>query len=75
MGRGVDKGRFNVRLREGIHEAAKKHAGGWDTYALEDQWRDMLANKSEVPENPEGSFIGFVKWYVKKNGSARGGRF
>lgn len=64
-----------VRLRDGIHDAAKKHSEGWDTYALEDQWRDMLAGKNEVPENPEGSFIGFVKWYVAENGSARGGRF
>lgn len=62
-----------ILLKPGIHDAAKKHASGWDTYALEEEWRAMLSAKSEVPSNPEGSFIGYVKWYVKEKGSARGG--
>ncbi|QDG74396.1 replication initiator protein A [Labrenzia sp. PHM005] len=60
-----------VKLKLGVHEAAKKLAAGWDTYSLEDDWRAMLAQKGEVPANPEGSFVGFVKWYVQKHGAAR----
>ena len=60
-----------VTLKSGIHERAKKFASGWDIYVLEGAWREMLAQKGNVPENPEGSFIGYVKWYVEKNGSAR----
>jgi hypothetical protein len=59
-----------VSLKSGIHEAAKKHAQGWDTYALESDWRNMLAQKKVVPDNPEGSFIGYVKKYVQRHGSA-----
>ena len=59
-----------VSLKPGIHEAAKKHAAGWDIYFLEGEWRDMLARKGSVPDKPNGSFIGFVKWYVKTNGPA-----
>jgi plasmid replication initiation protein len=60
-----------LKLKGGIHESAKKHAQGWDTYVLEGDWRSMLAQKNEIPSNAEGSFIGYVKWYVQKNGSAR----
>jgi len=59
-----------IALKHGIHEAAKKHAAGWDTYALEQSWRNMLFEKGEVPDNPEGSFLGYIKWYVQKNGTA-----
>ena len=59
-----------VVLRNGVHEAAKKHAQGWDTHFLESEWRMMLSQKNDVPENPEGSFIGYIKWYVKENGGA-----
>lgn len=60
-----------VHLSMSIHEAAKKHAQGWDIYAIEDDWRAMLQQKGTVPDKPEGSFIAYVKWYVTKNGSAR----
>lgn len=61
-----------IKLKNGIHEAAKTHAQGWDTYVLEQNWRSMLAQKNEVPKNIEGSFIGYVKWHAQENGSARG---
>ena len=59
-----------VGLKAEIHTAAKKYASGWDTHALEQKWRDMLHGKGEAPDNPEGSFIGYVKWYVSENGCA-----
>jgi len=60
-----------VPLKHGIHERAKKYASGWDVYFLEAEWRAMLQSKNTLPEKPEGSFIGFVKWYVEKHGNAR----
>ena len=33
--------------------------------------RNWLAGKGIVPNNPEGSVVGFVKAYVEKHGSAR----
>lgn len=58
-----------VKLKPRIHEAAKKFASRWDTHSLESDWRLMLADKNEIPKNPEGSFIGYVKWRVKKDGN------
>jgi hypothetical protein len=52
-------------------ETAKKFAAGYDLYFLESEWRNMLAAKKSIPDNPEGSFVSYVKWYVKKHGSAR----
>lgn len=59
-----------IRLKSGIHEAARNHAKGWCPYHLESEWRGMLAQKGDIPANPEGSYIGYVKWYAQKNGSA-----
>lgn len=60
-----------VILRGSGHETAKRFAQGWCTHHLEGKWRNWLGGKGVVPENPEGSFVGFVKSYVSKNGSAR----
>ena len=59
-----------VFLKPSTHEVARKFAGGYDLYFLEGAWRDMLHDKGGIPENPDGSFMGFVKWYVQKNGKA-----
>lgn len=59
-----------LTLKTGIFDAARKHAGGYDVYFLETEWRGMLQSKGGIPDNPEGSFIGFVKWYVETNGRA-----
>ena len=47
-------------LRTDTYEKAKKVAPGFDVYALEQDWRDWLANK-EPPEHPDAAFIGFCK--------------
>lgn len=60
-----------VFLKSSTHEIARKFAGGYDLHFLESAWRDLLQGKGGIPENPDGSFIGFVKWYVEKNGTAR----
>ena len=60
-----------VILRGSGHETAKRFAEGWCTQHLEGEWRNWLSSKGSVPENPEGSFVGFVKAFVQKNGAAR----
>ncbi|ORE90119.1 plasmid replication initiator protein-like protein [Stappia sp. 22II-S9-Z10] len=58
-------------LPAGAIDAARDHAAGYDLYQLEVEWRAMLTAKGSTPENLVGSFIGYVKWYVKQNGAAR----
>ena len=60
-----------IILKPSSHEVARKFNGGYDVYFLESEWRGMLQSKKAMPENPDGSFIGYVKWYVQKNGKAR----
>ena len=60
-----------VILRGSGHETAKRFAEGWCTHHLETEWRNWLGSKGAVPDNPEGSFVGFVKAFVQKNGAAR----
>lgn len=62
----VDK----IFLKLSTLEVAKKFAGGWDLYFLESEWRTMLMTKKTMPDNPDGSFMGYVKWYVGKHGRA-----
>lgn len=67
----VDRAIDAIRLKPQTYENAKKHAGGWDIYGIvEQEWRRMLKATESVPDSPDGSFVGFVKWYVKQNGIA-----
>ena len=65
------KAMYKIILRGSGHETAKRFAEGWCTYHLETEWRNWLGSKGTVPNNPEGSFVGFVKTFVQKNGAAR----
>jgi len=60
-----------VVLNSSTYDIARKFNGGYDLYFLEGEWRAMLQSKRAMPENPDGSFIGYVKWYVEKHGRAR----
>ena len=60
-----------IALPNSAYDNARKHAGGYDLYFLEREWRDMLSGKQSIPQNPSGSFVNFVKSYVKRNGEAR----
>ena len=63
----------DITLRAQTYETARRFAGGWDLYGvLEPEWRAMLKNKQTIPHKPDGSFVGFVKWYVKQHGTAAG---
>ena len=59
-----------ICLNSDVHDSARKIASGYDVYFLEQEWRLMLLTKSAMPDNPAGSFLGYVKWYVSKHGAA-----
>lgn len=59
----------SIVLKTTTYEKARKFAGGWDIYVLEQDWKKMLREKG-MPDSIEGSYIGYVKWYVEKNGKA-----
>lgn len=51
-----------------IYDMARVFAQGWDVRHIEQVWRDWA---TEQPKNPEMAFLGFVKGFVKNNGSAQ----
>ena len=57
-----------IFLQTATYEKAKKAAPGWDIYALEQDWREWIADK-DLPQNPDGAFIAFCR-----NKFARQGR-
>lgn len=61
----------HVHLKPNTLETAVKFAGGWDRHMLYDNWKEMMAQKCEIPKNPDGAFINYVKSYVQRNGTAR----
>jgi len=55
----------NVRLSPGAHEKAREYAPGYDTYAIEREWREWI---TEPPRNADAAFLGFCKkWYAKRS--------
>lgn len=60
-----------ITLPSSAYDNARKHAGGYDLYFLEREWRGMLGGKKSMPDNPSGSFVNFVRSYVRRNGEAR----
>ena len=62
-----------IRLKPDTYQTAKRLANKHDIYGIEDDWRRMLGKKGEgVPEKPDGSFIAYVKWFVKSQDAASG---
>ena len=57
-------------LKSETFEAAQRFSQGWDIYFIESEWRAMLTQKDVEPDSANGSFIGYVKWYVNKYGPA-----
>lgn len=66
----VDRAISKLLLKTQTYENARKVSGGYDLYFLEGEWRRMLTERQTVPNKPDGSYIGFVKWYVKQHGRA-----
>ena len=50
-----------ILLKPGTYESARAAAPGWDIYVLEQQWRDWVAKKKELPKRPDSAFIAFCR--------------
>ncbi len=61
----------HIRLKPETLEAAREVNGGYCRYLLEQQWRGMMLQKKEAPNNPDAAFLGFIRKYVERNGQAR----
>ncbi|MEO1322269.1 MAG: replication initiator protein A [Pseudomonadota bacterium] len=48
-------------VSERAKEEARRHAPGWDIYALEDDWRSWVRTKKIQVENPDAHFVKFCK--------------
>lgn len=61
-----------IILRRRTLEIAQTFAGGYSLQVLEREWRMWMVTKYKgaLPKNPDGSFVGFVKKFVKNNGHA-----
>ena len=64
-----------IKLPESAYKVARKNAAGYDIYFLEREWRHWLQSTNSMPKKPSGSFVDFVKRYVKHNGAAQRGLF
>lgn len=56
--------RKNIKLKTSTLERAKDMMPRADIYALESEW---LGKEAEVPDNPDGAFIGFCKGFAKNH--------
>jgi len=48
-------------LKADTYIKAKRHAAGWDIYALENDWRDWIAKEGISVRNADAHFIDFCK--------------
>lgn len=51
----------SILLKTATYEKARQAAPGFDVYALEQDWREWIAQKGEQPQNPDSAFIGFCR--------------
>jgi hypothetical protein len=56
-----------LRLRTATFETARELAPRLDIYYLENEWRDWIAKKGEMPKNPDQAFLGFVRTKAKQH--------
>jgi hypothetical protein len=56
-------GEVDIKLRPETFERAREAMGEnrLDVYWLEQEWREWLAKKGEMPKNPDKAFIGFCR--------------
>jgi hypothetical protein len=56
-----------LRLRTDTFEKARELAPRLDIYYLENEWRDWIAKKGEMPKNPDQAFLGFIRTKAKQH--------
>ena len=56
-----------IRLDSETYETARALAPGWDIYAIEQEWKNWMAGKGELPKSSDLAFLGFVRSFVSRN--------
>ena len=50
-----------ILLKPETYEKAKAAAPGWDIQVLEQQWREWISKKKELPRRPDSAFVAFCR--------------
>lgn len=58
----MDNVRISLQTIERVSIKYPEH----DVYGIEADWRAMLESKGQAPDNPDGSFTAYAKWYANK---------
>ncbi len=56
-----------IQLRIDTYEKARIVAPRLDIYYLEQEWREWIAKKGEMPKNPDQAFLGFLRTKAKQH--------
>lgn len=59
----------DIQLRTVTYEKARELAPGLDIYYIENEWKEWIAKKGEMPKNPDKAYLGFVRKKAKQHGS------
>ncbi|MEM8936774.1 MAG: replication initiator protein A [Pseudomonadota bacterium] len=62
---------WNGHLDSEAHSDAKAVLQGWDSYHVEQEWREFLGKNEIEPKHPTRHFLKFCKSYVENRGAAR----
>jgi hypothetical protein len=62
-------GEPTIKLNQETFQKAREAMGEnrLDVYVLEQEWRDWIAKKGELPKNPDAAFIGFCRRKAQRN--------
>ncbi len=50
-----------ILLKPETYEKARAAAPGWDIHVLEQQWREWMSKKKELPRRPDSAFVAFCR--------------
>lgn len=50
-----------ILLKPETYEKARAAAPGWDIHVLEQQWREWISKKKELPKRPDSAFLAFCR--------------
>lgn len=57
----------NRPLRTETYEEARRLFPGYDIYHVEQEWRAWMAEKDEMPQNPDRAYLGFFAGFAERH--------
>jgi hypothetical protein len=54
-----------IHLKPETMDQVRDVAPGWDKYHLEGLWRDWIATKAGMPNDPDKAFLGWCRKFTK----------